>query len=214
MPSNHEKNLLGQRFGRLIVIQKLPTKNERTMWLCRCDCGNLTEASCNKLTMGVKRSCSCYKLERIKEASTKHGGKGTPLYNVWRGIKERCYCPKNKAFKYYGGKGVEVCTEWKDDFGTFKKWAEDNGYKQGLTIDRLDNNKNYEPSNCRWTTMREQSNNKTNISKYEINGELYSLRDLSEKFNLPIDVLYYRVKRAKWSIEKAVGTPLGGKNGL
>jgi len=202
MPSNHEKNLLGQRFGRLVVIQKLPNKNGKTMWLCKCDCGNLTESSCNKLTTGSKLSCGCYKLDRIKEASTKHSGKGTPLYNVWRGIKERCYCPNDKAFKYYGGKGIEVCAEWKNNFETFKKWAEENGYKQGLTIDRLDNDKNYEPTNCRWATMREQSNNKSNISKYELDGKLYSLRDLSEKFNLPIDVLYYRLKRAKWSIER------------
>ena len=154
-------NLTGKRFGRLKVIKYYGSnKNGRALWLCQCDCGNTKVVLGNSLLSKLTFSCGCYNKEYSKELHSKHNMSSSKLYKVWGGMKTRCY---NKNFIYYcnyGGRGIKVCDEWKNDFSKFYKWAINNGYKEGLTIDRINNDGNYEPNNCRWVTRAEQNRNK------------------------------------------------------
>ena len=160
-------NLEGQRFGRLVVIKdaKKRAHNGDVIWLCHCDCGNLKESSGDHLRRGLIQSCGCFhdelfEITRIKYRY-KHGEKSrngpTKFYRVWLGIKSRCHNPNDKDYKYYGKKGIKICNKWKDDYLAFKKWALTNGYKLGLTIDRINSRGNYEPSNCQWITQGENT---------------------------------------------------------
>lgn len=153
-------DLTGQRFGRLTVAGSLPTKYKKTRWRCVCDCGKETEATTDHLISGHTESCGCLRYERLKAANTKHGNRRARLYTIWEHMKQRCDNPRNKDFKYYGGRGVKVCAEWVDDFKAFQEWALANGYRENLTIDRIEVDGNYEPQNCRWVTQSEQNKNK------------------------------------------------------
>jgi len=152
-------DLTGQRFGRLVVIEEAGRASDgRVRWLCKCDCGDYTSTPCTKtLRNGTCRSCGCIERERPNKQT--HGMTNTKLFGVWNGIKQRCYNPNSKSYKTYGDRGIKVCDEWRDDFMTFHNWAIANGYKEGLTIDRIDNDGDYEPNNCRWITLQE------NVSK-------------------------------------------------
>lgn len=153
-------DLTGQRFGRLVVVERAESKNKNSSWLCKCDCGKQTVVSAPNLKSGATRSCGCGLQEATIERSTKHGGRYTKLYAVWIAMKDRCNNSNNKQFDDYGGRGIRVCKEWIDDFSAFQKWALANGYKGGLTIDRKDNDKGYAPDNCQWVTSKEQNNNR------------------------------------------------------
>ena len=128
------------------------------------------------------------------------------LYNIYQGMTKRCYYPDNQNYKYYGGKGIVICNEWKSNFSAFKKWALENGYQDNLTIDRINTNGNYEPSNCRWVSMKEQCNNRTSNHLITYKGKTQNLKQWCIELNLNYGIMESRINRYKWSIEKAFET--------
>ena len=128
------------------------------------------------------------------------------LYHIWYNMKQRCYNVNVKDYKYYGACGIKMCDNWKNDYQLFKKWAINNGYKDDLTIDRINNDGNYEPDNCRWLTIQEQQFNKRNTTYCEFDGVVQSIPKLCKKYKIDDEVVYHRIKRG-WNIRKALTTP-------
>lgn len=133
----------------------------------------------------------------------KHGGKGTKLYEIWCSMKARCYNPNLKVYRHYGGRGISVCEEWLHDFVPFEKWAVANGYKEDLSLDRIDNNKGYSPDNCRWATRVQQANNQRTTIKIAYNGETKTLHEWAVVLGIKPATLYYRIYKLGWSLERA-----------
>lgn len=155
---------VGNRFGRLSVIREVEKQGYYRFFECLCDCGNTTIVSMSNLRKGTTQSCGCYhweqnKAERPKMQSENHQYIHTRLYNIWVGMRKRCNSEKHRAFKWYGQRGICICNEW-SRFLNFRNWALHNGYKEDLTIDRINVNGDYEPNNCRWITIQEQQKNR------------------------------------------------------
>ena len=138
----------------------------------------------------------------------KHGLSHTRLHRIWHSMYCRCYYPTTNGYQRYGGRGIKMCDEWIKNPQSFYDWAISNGYKKDLTLDRIDVNGNYEPSNCRWADIRTQANNKSNVRKYEYNGELHTMTEWSEIMNINYGALWERLNVLGWSIEKALTTPV------
>lgn len=167
------KDLTGMTFGKLTVEHRVddyvsPSGRHLVKWNCKCSCGNVVDVTACQLNTGKTLSCGCLKIEKITEIATKHGGRHDRLYKVFHNMINRCYNSNSTDYKYYGGRGIQICDEWRYDYAAFKKWAYENGYDDTAafgkcTIDRIDVNKNYSPDNCRWVDMKIQSQNRRNV---------------------------------------------------
>ena len=170
---SNKKNLVGLKVG-LLTVEKVvgKAKDGRQLWLCKCECGNTKILSTSRLTSGRVKSCGCLhkkQKENFGIQATRHGGAKTRLYKIWKSMKKRCYNKKCKDYHNYGGRGITVCDKWKNDFEIFRNWALKNGYKEGLTIDRIDNDGPYAPWNCQFITKSDNSiKSRSNLSPQQV----------------------------------------------
>ena len=196
------------KYGRLTITGnyelRKASKNNIAYFECICDCGNIIWARGSNIRYGSTRSCGCRVGQKYKHNSSK-----TRLYRIWNNMRSRCNAPKIASYKNYGARGISVCEEWsgKDGVVNFCEWSMNNGYEEGLQIDRIDNDGNYEPSNCRWVTCQENLMNKSNTLFYEYNGNKKTLQDWAIESNIPYKRLRARIKECGWSFEKAITTP-------
>lgn len=199
------KDLTGQRFGKLIVIKKMENdKDNKIKWLCKCDCGNIAIVSGKDLQRAHTKSCGCL--------HEKHSKSETRLYRVWRGMKARCLNSKYPYYSNYGGRGITVCDEWKNDFQVFCEWAMKNGYDEKAprgecTLDRIDNNGNYEPNNCRWTTNKQQSRNRRTNHLLTYKGKTQNIIQWAEETGISRSVFVSRLQNG-WNMKKIINTPV------
>lgn len=200
------KDLTGKKFDRLTVIGLQPTETRKTYWICQCECGNLKKVRSDSLQDGTVRSCGCLKKEQDKinfdkgyahKTSKERGFKvaGTRLYAIWQGMKSRCYNKHNARYGRYGKRGIRVCDEWKEDYINFHNWAMENGYSEDVTIERINNDGNYEPSNCRWATIKEQCNNRSTNINITIGNSTRNLTEWCDIFKVDYKKIYARYQR-------------------
>lgn len=205
-------SLIGRRFGRLTVQSySHSSKSGSPLWNCVCDCGCLAICSSPNLYSGNTKSCGCIKREITSSRSRTHGATGTPEYRVWYHIIGRCTSKGDPAYHNYGGRGIAVCDEWKNSFESFFSCV---GKRPSSlhTLDRIDNNGNYEPGNVRWATRKEQANNLRRNTIVEFRGSKMTLSEFSDAVGVPYRIVYGRF-RSGWSIEECARKSLGVRRG-
>lgn len=196
-------DLTGKRFGRLTVINEEQIRlGGSVVWLCKCDCGNYTKVRANHLKRGGVVSCGCYNREII----TRHGLSNTRLHHTWACMLDRCTNPNAQEAENYIGRGIKVCDEWLNSFEAFAEWAYANGFDENAkrgdcTLDRIDNDGDYEPNNCRWVTAKQQARNRRSNTVLEWNGEKHCLAEWAELLKEPYAKLLSRHRRG-WSTQE------------
>lgn len=204
-------DFIGKKFGRFTILEFVRRVNGHNILRCVCDCGNEREVRLSSLTTGNTYSCGCYSTERRSaisiEANTKHGLCYHPLYSVWANMKDRCSNSNNIGYQHYGGRGIRVCTEWETSFEDFYEWATSKGkYSKGLSIERLDVDGNYEPSNCTFANLHTQSRNKRASRVITIDGVTKNWIDWCRFYSIPESTVRNRVNRGM-SVKDALTTP-------
>lgn len=211
-------DLTEKRFGKLTVIKRINSdKWGKALWLCKCECGNTTIKNSYYLKYKQKCSCGCINKEKtgVNNPCYRHGLSNTKEYkrlsSILGSMKCRCYNKNNKQYNNYGGRGIKICDEWLAKKGkgllNFYNWAISTGYNLGLTIDRINNDGNYQPDNCRWVTNKEQSNNKRNNHLITYHGETHTMMEWSKILNVNYNTLRGRINNYKWDVNKAFETP-------
>lgn len=176
---------MGKKFGKLTVLIECEElkKNSQKVYKCICDCGNICYVRSGNLISGNTKSCGCL-------VGKFHGKRDTKLYSVWSHFKGRCYNLNDHKYSNYGGRGIEVCDEWRNNFQAFYDWSINNGYKEGLTIDRIDVDGDYEPNNCRWVDQKTQQNNRRNNTRLTYNGKTQTISQWASE--LSVNKKYYK----------------------
>jgi len=200
-------NIIGKRFGNLVVLSHSHDKGYTKFFLCQCDCGNTTIVAKNNLTTGKQISCGCVRKHRLADKNRLPQGY-VRLGRIFHKMKQRCYNPSSNRYDRYGSRGIKICDEWLSDVNNFRKWAIENGYNDTLSIDRIDNDGDYCPENCRWVTNAEQSNNTSRTVLITFDGKTQTLTQWSHELNIPTSTLHNRIRVHHWSIERALTEPL------
>lgn len=205
--SSRVKKLTG-RFGRLTIIRFVGYSSRRqALWLCRCKCGNKTTVISRNLTTGDTQSCGCYHQERLKKAPVTHGRSRTKLYCVWSAMIGRCHRPADPGFKYYGARGIAVCSRWRGP-GGFENFFKDMGEPPtGGTLERRRNNNNYTPKNCLWATRKQQARNKSSNRILEFRGRKQCLAAWAEESGICPKTLQARLNAGN-TVEEAITRPV------
>jgi len=204
-------DLVGKRFGRLVVQSFAYTKERHNYWNCICDCGKNKITFTSQLTRGIAKSCGCLQKDIARKMTTKHNLTGHPLNNMRQNIKARCLNKNNSNYKYYGGRGIAICNEWENNAKAFYDWAINNGYKKGLQIDRINNDGNYCPENCRFVNTKIQSRNKSSNRILTHNGISKTVIEWAEYLKIPSTTILSRLNNLKWSIPRALTEPVNLK---
>ena len=211
---NKMDDLTGKRFGRLTVIgfDRYEKSSHSARWVCKCDCGKKKSVLASCLKAGQTTSCGCFASEQKSKRSRTHGiGNSDRLYRIWSGMKSRCYSQSDRNFKRYGARGIEVCQEWQTDFLSFRGWALSNGYKDDLTVDRIDNNGPYSPSNCRWVDKAVQNNNRRSNAFIAYGGTTHTISEWAALTGIKPGTLAYR-KSHGWSDDECIEVPISQSN--
>ena len=188
-------DLTGMRFERLNILCEIKerSKSKKVIWQCKCDCGRETFVSSAHLISGHTRSCGCIQREAVKSLdNSTHKDSKSATYYTWNSMKSRCYNPKNDSYYRYGGRGIQVCDRW---LNSYENFLEDMGHKPDeCSLDRINNDGNYDPTNCRWATIYEQANNMSNNVRMEYSGEIKTISQWARTLNIPRDKIYRRHK--------------------
>lgn len=208
MGGSNALNLAGQRFGRLLVVERAPRPNSKggayVYWRALCDCGKPHVVRSSRLVAGDTQSCGCLRVDSTRAANTRHGMTNTKTWKAWSSMLERCTNEKSPSFHRYGARGIGVCERWKD----FANFLEDMGHKPaGKSIDRIDNDGNYEPNNCRWADAKTQSRNRSSSVVVTLNGEKVLSVELADALGTTPATVTRRL-RAGWSVERAATQPV------
>lgn len=191
------KDLSGKHLGRLLVLCKSHSRKVKTgtvlYWKCLCDCGIEVTVPAPSLNSGDAKSCGCLQRERTSEASRTHGMRHTNEFHIWDAMKQRCHNPLNEAYRHYGGRGISVCTEWRESFAQF--YMDMGPRPDGFTIERMDNDGDYTPSNCCWASQKQQSRNRRNTVTATHNGLTLPLSEWAERTGIPYQRLIKRLRR-------------------
>lgn len=202
-------NLKGNIYGKLTVLSRSQNNSRgRAMWLCKCECGKEKIISSDNLTQGKTKSCGCAKFESHNK---KHGLTKTDIHNKWISMRQRCNDKNHKSYSRYGAIGINVCEEWNNSFEEFAKWSFKNGYKDGLSLDRIDNNQGYYPDNCRWVEWKKQCNNRSSNILIEYNGEIKTLKEWQEILNFDYNLVNERISVYGYSFKDAISLPKHSK---
>lgn len=201
-------DITGNKYGKLTVLRRVENAPKgKARWECRCDCGNVVIVRGGDLKYGTVKSCGCLRSNTIARCTT-HGMSKTRLYQTWANIKERCCNKRHPAYSLYGGRGIAVSEEWKNSFEAFASWALSNGYRDDLTIERIDYNKGYMPENCRWISMSEQANNRRSNVSITFNNETHNLSEWCKIYGKEYNLVYNRIHKNKWNFERAMFEPV------
>lgn len=192
-------DLTGKRFGRLVAVARILDKRP-TQWKWLCDCGRTAILPYGNVSRGRTKSCGCLQREMRGHCHETHGGVGEDLYSVWTGMKGRCWNPNNHKYHRYGGRGISICERWTD----YAKFRDDMGERPSgaYSLDRIDNDGDYEPSNCRWANLSEQANNRSGNRRIEFNGDVKTVAEWSRFLGICYATLWHRINN-NWSIDDA-----------
>ena len=201
-------DITGNRYGKLTVVCRAENAPKGiSRWECKCDCGKVVIVRGNNLRSGAVKSCGCLIKDKNANRAT-HNMSQTRLYRTWAGIKARCYYTSQPAYKSYGARGIKMCDEWLHSFDAFAKWALSNGYQDDLTIERIDNDKGYNPDNCKWIGLGEQANNRHSNIKITYKGDTRNLSEWCKIYGKDYYLVHNRMYKLGWDFERAISEPV------
>lgn len=190
----NDSEYIGKKFGYWTIIE--PAKgNNKKAYLCECRCGKIKKVYLDTLKLGTSKSCGCFHREEMKKRQTTHGKTGQRIIHIYYDMKSRCYDERNNRFYDYGGRGIKMCDEWKNNSSAFVEWSIQNGYTDSLSIDRIDNDGDYEPDNCRWITLKEQAQNKRSCVMFTFFGMTKNLKQWCDCIGEDYKKIYGRYHR-------------------